>query len=293
MKKTTGKSYRERLTRVVDYIYHNLAHELDVNTLADIALMSPYHFHRIYREIAGEPVNVTVRRLRLQKAAALLIQGEQPLTSIAQSVAYGSLESFSRAFSKLFGESPSEYRQARREQQEPVVEPFVAMLPTTQVDYPARYDVKISEFKKEYLIGIDHKGDYLNTSTSFQKLFIFAGEQGLLNDSTRTIGLYLDDPKSVDEAELRATACISVDRDYEPPPTEGIHKLEIPQSQSASVLYKGSYVELEKPYNWLFGSWLPKSGREAANYPPIEEYLNDPKSTPPNDLLTRITCLLE
>ena len=293
MKKSTGKHYRERLTRVIDYIYHNLARDLDVNTLADVALMSPYHFHRIYREIAGEPVNVTVRRLRLQKAASLLIRGKQPLSSIAQSVAYGSLESFSRAFSKQFGVSPSEYRQTRQEEEEPLLEPFVAMLPTNQAYYPSVYNVEISEFEKVHLIGFNHKGDYMKMSVTFQKLFIFAGEQGLLNGSTRTFGLYLDDPKSVDESELRGTACISVSENYEPIPEEKILKLEIPRSPCASILYIGSYAELEKPYDWFFGCWLPQSGREALNYPPIEEYLNDPKSTPPNELLTRITCLLE
>jgi len=49
---------------------------------------------------------------------------------------------------------------------------------------------------------------------------------------------------------------------------------------------------LEKPYDYLFGHWLPESGLEAANFPPFEEYLNDPKTTPPNELLTRIYCLL-
>jgi len=58
------------------------------------------------------------------------------------------------------------------------------------------------------------------------------------------------------------------------------------------VTHKGSYAELEKPYDWLFGSWLPQSGEEAVDFPPFEEYLNDPKTTQPSELLTRIYCLL-
>ncbi|MEW8499130.1 MAG: GyrI-like domain-containing protein, partial [Candidatus Thiodiazotropha taylori] len=59
-----------------------------------------------------------------------------------------------------------------------------------------------------------------------------------------------------------------------------------------SLLFKGSYAELEKPYDWLFGQWLPQSGYEAADFPPFEEYLNDPKDTPPSELLTRINCFV-
>ena len=41
-------------------------------------------------------------------------------------------------------------------------------------------------------------------------------------------------------------------------------------------------------YRWLFGEWLPKSGEEPDDQPCFEEYLNDARSTPPQDLLTAI-----
>ena len=65
MKVSTGQNYRKRISRVIEYIYQHLDSDLDVNTLADVALMSPYHFHRIYRQIAQETVNMTVRRLNI------------------------------------------------------------------------------------------------------------------------------------------------------------------------------------------------------------------------------------
>jgi len=67
----------------------------------------------------------------------------------------------------------------------------------------------------------------------------------------------------------------------------------IPAGKYVSILFKGSYAELERPYNWLFGEWIPNNRLEAANFPPFEEYLNNPKETPPNELLTRINCKIE
>jgi AraC family transcriptional regulator len=107
MKKTTSANYRQRLTVVIDYIHDNINGALDVNTLADVAFMSPYHFHRIYRELMQETVNATVRRLRLQKAAIDLIRTDQSIQTIAQGISYGSVEAFTRAFSKQFCVSPS------------------------------------------------------------------------------------------------------------------------------------------------------------------------------------------
>ena len=56
----------------------------------------------------------------------------------------------------------------------------------------------------------------------------------------------------------------------------------------ASVLHKGPYAELERAYRYLFREWLPDSGYEAADFSCFEEYLNDPRETPPGELLTRV-----
>ncbi len=60
--------------------------------------MSPYHFHRVLREMAGANINVTVRRLRLHFAASQLIRSSLPLNKVAKLSAYSSAESFNRAF---------------------------------------------------------------------------------------------------------------------------------------------------------------------------------------------------
>ena len=50
----------------------------------------------------------------------------------------------------------------------------------------------------------------------------------------------------------------------------------------------GPYAELHIPYTWLYGTWLPQSGEEAADAPCIEEYLNDARVVPPSELRTEI-----
>lgn len=55
-----------------------------------------------------------------------------------------------------------------------------------------------------------------------------------------------------------------------------IRVLEIPSLVCESVVHKGPYAELERPYRYLFREWLPKSGREPDDHPCLEEYLNNP-----------------
>lgn len=289
MKKTTSANYRQRLTAVIDYIHDNINSALDVNTLADVAFMSPYHFHRIYRELMQEPVNATVRRLRLQHAAICLIRSDQSIKTIAQAVSYSSVEAFTRAFNKQFSISPGEYRKSKQHDCSRD-EPFIAMLPVEKKRYETMFNVETINLEEIHLAAYPHKGDYMKIDGTFDKLFMNAHSHNMLSENTRSIGLYYDDPKSVELETLRSMACLTIDEKQTL--TEDFERVTIPAGKCVSILFKGPYAELEKPYDWLFGHWIPENNIEIADFPPFEEYLNDAKNTPPNELLTRIHCLL-
>ncbi|MBZ5538496.1 MAG: AraC family transcriptional regulator [Acidobacteriia bacterium] len=69
----TQKEYARRVNAALDFIDSNLAEEISLAKLASIACFSPYHFHRIFSALVGEPPAEYVRRLRLEKAAGLLV----------------------------------------------------------------------------------------------------------------------------------------------------------------------------------------------------------------------------
>lgn len=295
MKSSTSENYRKRLLRVIDYMHEHIGDNLDVNTLADVACMSPYHFHRIYRQMAQETVNATVRRLRLQAAASDLIRTDISLEAIAHKMAYSSQEAFSRAFLKEFGEAQGEYRN-NKHLTKTKWEPFVAMLPAgslpiLSMEQSLMFDVEIKELPETNVMGMAHQGDYMNIGQVFEKVGQFAVANELYTESTKSIGVYYDDPKFVAVDELRSMACVTLEKPIEIS-EESVTVAKLPARKYATLLFKGSYAELEKPYDWFFGQWLPESGYDAGEFPPFEEYVNDPKSTAPNELLTRIHCLL-
>ncbi len=280
----TKNQYEHRLLNVIDYIYEHVNGELDVNALADVACMSSYHFHRIYREFAGETINTTVRRMRLLKAAALLLRSNLTQHQIAKQVGYGSVEAFNRAFSKYYGETPHQYRVTR------VDEKVALLYPKSNKEYTTMYQVEQHTVPSMTLIAIEHKGDYMKIGQAFDKLSVMASKLGLIDADTRFFGIYYDDPKTVDQDKLTAKACISIDVNKIPEQHQ-FELVNIPSSNAVSLLFKGDYPELEKPYDWLFGEYLPQSDYQLKDFPPFEEYLNDAKSTPPQQLLTRIYCL--
>ncbi len=65
--------YKSRINNVIDYIESNLKSEMTLDKLADVANFSSFHFHRIFKTIIGETLNQFIQRIRIEKAAALLI----------------------------------------------------------------------------------------------------------------------------------------------------------------------------------------------------------------------------
>jgi AraC-like DNA-binding protein len=92
------EEYLSRINRVIDHIDANLDKELRLEQLARIANFSPYHFHRIFKALVGEPLNQFIQRIRLERAAAKLIdQPKLSITEIACDTGFSSSSSFARA----------------------------------------------------------------------------------------------------------------------------------------------------------------------------------------------------
>lgn len=274
-KPETRMDYGRRIARVTDHIAANLDGDLAVERLAEVAFFSPFHFHRIYREQTGETLAETVRRLRLHRAAVELTREETPLERVAKRAGYGTLAAFSRAFASDYGVPPGAYRMRGS---------LLPPNPKRAEFQKDKYRVEIAPFEKITLAAIEHRGDYHAVGNSFARVQIFLTAHGL--PSTRSIGIYFDDPESVPEKELRAEAGLAFEGTL--PPHEKIRAISIPATLCASVLHKGPHAELERAYRHLFRDWLPDSGYEAADFSCFEEYLNDPRDTQASELLTRV-----
>lgn len=148
------------------------------------------------------------------------------------------------------------------------------------------YSVEIRTLQPATLAAIPHKGSYMEVGKAFELAGGWFTSRNLLKPGARMIGVYYDDPGSVPEEKLRSHAGFTVDEDFtfEPP----MEKVDLRGGDYAVLIVKGPYSNLMPAYQWLYGEWLPQSGREPADGPPFEDYLNTPQDTAPNDLRTAI-----
>ena len=150
------------------------------------------------------------------------------------------------------------------------------------------FEVTIRALTPAQAVTLPHQGSYLKIGKAFETLFGWFAMRGLLTPGTRSIGIYYDDPNAVAEEQLRSVAGIVVET---PPALDASMSLTaIPAGEHAVLRHKGPYSDLHVAYTWLYGTWLPQSGREIADAPVFEEYLNNPRDTPPTELVTDI-CL--
>ena len=97
------------LRRAHDLIDRDYAEPLDVPVMARAALMSPAHFSRKFRAAYGETPYAYLMTRRIERAKALLRQGES-VTGTCVAVGCTSLGSFSSRFTEIVGVTPSQYR---------------------------------------------------------------------------------------------------------------------------------------------------------------------------------------
>ena len=103
-----------RLRRVQDYVLEHLDKDISVADLATVANLSAFHFTRLFTAATGIPPHRYVGQQRLEKAMTLLAAGAMPLSAIALNAHFSSQASFSRAFRRLTGITPGQYRRRIR-----------------------------------------------------------------------------------------------------------------------------------------------------------------------------------
>jgi AraC family transcriptional regulator len=288
----TRQSYEERILRVQLYIQRHLDDQLSLKDLARVACFSPYHFHRVFRGMVGESIGEYLRRLRLERAAGQLMYTACPVTELAFDAGYETLESFSRAFRRAFDVSPSEYRQRHQSS-----EAAQAVPESTEYSLILRHprgdsmDVRIEQFAPLQVAFVRHIGPYAECGAAWEKLCSHPAVQAAMNEETLAVGISYDDPDVTEGGKIRYDACVTVGDDFRG--RDGIDTQQVDGGDYAVMVHKGSYDGLHDCYRWLFGKWLPDSGREAKSAPSLEIYRNSPDKTPPEELVTEIRVALE
>jgi AraC family transcriptional regulator len=290
------QEYTNRINRAIDFIEKNIDGKLTLANISDAAGFSAFHFHRIFRAMTGETLNNYIKRLRIEKAAMMLVYNpKHTLTYIAISCGFSGSAAFSRGFREHYGLSPSEYRNGGYKEfskngkieskngKDKYSSPGYIDSRSSITGRRMRMDVEVKEIPEMHVAYVRNIGPYMGDTELFGELFgklgRWAGPRNLINKDTLFLSVYYDDPKITDEEKLRVDVCLTVTEDTK---VDG----EISRQKLDGGLYALARFEIKDPADYgnaweaVYRDWLPESGYQPDNKPTFEVYRNNPKEHP-------------
>ncbi|MDC7806109.1 GyrI-like domain-containing protein [Luteimonas sp BLCC-B24] len=256
-----------------------------LETLARRACLSPFHFHRVWRAMTGEPLGRTVTRLRLSRALQLLAAGET-VTRAALAVGYASPQALARTFRQTLDITPAALRgqSARATALLDRLQP-----PSRPACEPLRVErVEVAPFE---VVALRARGAFDDLDAAFGRLVGWAEAAGAGDGIEALIGLPLGDHRDLPPHALRFEAALRV-------PVPGavprpLRRLTIGGGRYARVRHVGAYSGLEDTTDRLLAQWWPGSGERLRDAPLHYHFLDDPEQVADADLRADILLPLD
>ncbi|WP_314297489.1 AraC family transcriptional regulator [Capnocytophaga gingivalis] len=278
MRTITYNDYIQRINKVVAYINDHLDESLDLKTLAEVAALSEFHFHRVFKALKGESIGAHISRLRIEAAARLLRYSALSIEDIAFNIGYEAPAALSKAFKNQYGITPTQYRTNKDIyiMKKEIINPDLALKAP-----------KIMELDPKNLIYVALTGEYgtLDYGKAYEQLWAVVKSQKLFTKGIESICVSYDDPKITEASLQRSEVSLSIHKHADP---EGeVSCKTLAGGKYAVFFYQGSYTHLSAVYDAAM-RWVIDSEYEIREEPTFEKYLNDSRRTPEEKLKTEV-----
>lgn len=256
------------MNKVFAYIHEHLHENLSIAFLSDIAHFSKYHFHRQFSELTDVSVGKFIQLIRLRRASyQLAFRTHHRIIDIALAAGFENPESFSHAFKKAFGQTPSEFRK------QPEWRPWREKYQFLNKGGPFRMNagkpsvqVKVIEFKETKVAALEHRGSPELIHESVQTFIAWRKAHGPGPKVSATYNIIYDDPDATAPDQYKLDICASINSDVMEN-SYGVITKWIPGGRCAVLRHTGSDADLEESFHYLYATWLPQSGEELRDFP--------------------------
>jgi len=287
-----GKAYIVSVNKALRFIdLHLESQVLSLEMVSKEACFSPFHFHRIFKIIVGETLNVYINRKRLERAAAGLIHKKEcTITDLALQSGFSSHSAFTRAFKKLYNVSPSEFRKAhpnkfskigivksKNGQEDFMLETYFCNINNHLKWIKMNAKIEIKELPELHFACVTHIG-VANIEKAFERIIKWAIPKGLMQKpETRLARIFHDSFKVTDASKVRMSVSVLIKEDVLV--EDDIHNISTKAGKYIVGSFEIAPMEFEKAWSGLF-IWMHENGYKKANANPFEIYQNDMREHP-------------
>lgn len=270
--------HRQRIRRVAAHIDEHIDDKLNLQSLAAVACLSPFHFQRVYQQLVGETPADTVRRLRLTRAATQIAYGEVSVTEAAISAGYGSSQAFCRAFRRRFDIAPSRLKKTGR-----------AWLAQR---HPTRPDFSLVELPAQVGYGLRHAGaDWEGAWSCCQVIGRAFAEGGWNLAAGQLFAQYRTDPLADIGNSVELEICVIGDDSRLA--TLGLERIVLSGGSFAMLRLDGSLRQSMDRAQALLQKHLPEAGMVRRSAPVLRRLLKDMDLTPPSEWMSELYVPVE
>ncbi len=260
--------YAERFSRVLDHIDRHLDRPLPIDELCRLACFSRFHFQRQFSAYVGMSVTRYVQQMRLRRASYQLVFSQnRRIIEIALEAGFENPESFSRAFKRSLGQTPSEFRE------QPAWAPWKKSMPQPKRTRNTPMPVEIVELEEIPIAVLEHQGSPDLLFDSVTQFIDWRKSSGFSPvTSSRTFGMVYSDPEQTPPELFRFDICGEVQAPV-PSNPQGVINKSIPAGRFARLRHLGSTDRIAESANALYREWLPLSGEELRDFPLLFHYI--------------------
>ena len=243
--------WTEGISEAIDYIEKNITGELTINEIARRAFLSPFYFQKGFSMLCGFTVGEYIRQRRLSLAGSELVSTDKKIIDIALEYGYDSPDSFTKAFTRFHGVTPTAVRREGA-----LIKSFTRLNLTISLKGGYTVDYKIMEKPAFTVIGASKMFPYGNSYDTLPKFWDEHYQAGKNKVVCGQYGICFAEKKDADEFEY----IIADDYHPEREVPEGFVTRTIPAHTWAVFPIVGAMPKALQDVNTkIFSEWLPNN----------------------------------
>ena len=278
-------NYYERIQRSIDFIESNLENTIDINLAAQAAYMSLSNFYRMFFALAGYSVKEYIRLRRISLAVADIVKNIC-IIDIAVKYGFESGDSFSRAFKRITGYLPSEFRRQNKQfsfERMSIMDKYFKIQDKELLErYP---DIKVLKELEPTKVAYYNFFGADPENNAFRVMMEWVDKSGLKIDEGkhRIFGYNSPSPQSDNQTEYGYEVCITIDDNCEVNHPQvktkllqgGQYAVTSVKREDGQELGEGIMLAWKRFGNWLSDSKYIYGGhQELEEHPGFDEKLN-------------------
>ena len=268
MKKSTYEKRAKIANDVMNYIYKYIDTNINIDELSLQLNISKFHLHRVFKEEFGKNIYESIKSIRLEKAANLLITNKfSTITDISNMTGYSSQTSFLRAFKQRFSMTPKEWKNGGYKEYSNKIIEKISISNGLDFSNIEPTIVKMPQMRGYY---IRHKGYDKSIKKTWAKLQTWIYTNDI--KSYKQMALHHDNPIITPLEDCQYIAIVVLEDKEKASLDFLLPSLIIPKGVYAKFSLSGKYGDVIKLIQWVYHTWLIESGYETTPNPSYTIY---------------------